>query len=49
MPGTFRGPVATRQYATEIRRTSSVIGCPEVRRAHRTGQLPGIIALTFTA
>jgi hypothetical protein len=49
MPGTFRGPAVTRQYAADISRISSTFEYPQARRAHRSSQMPGIIALTFTA
>jgi len=45
----FSGPVVTRQYATDISRTSSVIEYPPVRRVHWPSRVPAIIVLTFMA
>jgi hypothetical protein len=49
MLGILREPAVTRQYAADISRISSTIEYPQARRAHRSSQVPVIIALTFTA
>lgn len=49
MPGTFRLTAVTRQYATDISRMSSEAVSEHARRAPWSSQVPGIIALTFTA
>jgi hypothetical protein len=49
MPGRLRGPAVTRQYATDISRISSTIEYLQAGRARWPGQVPVIIALTFTA
>ena len=49
MPGMLKDPAVTRQYATGISRVSSAIEYLQARRAHWSGQVPVIIALTFTA
>ena len=49
MPGTFRLTAVTRQYATDISRISSKVVSAHARRTPWSSQVPGIIALTFTA